>query len=170
MWHMIDEIDLVPLTVEHGRWRRLCARLEVMADALPTLPSLIEIAALRAQLRGVFSEGAPGVEFPMRHMFDRESDETPARHMLDRLCERRASLAVQAQDLADMTGAEAGDRPTRDTLGYMLRNVFVGVREAIAEELLAQLLVAPNRLTANARAYMLERIQDEESVISLPAT
>jgi hypothetical protein len=166
---MIDEIDLVPLTLEHGRWRRLCARLETIADALPTLPSVVQIAALRAQLREAFSEGVQGSEFPIRHLFDREGDELPARHMLDRLCERRALLAVQAQDLADMIGAEARDRTTPDTLGYMLRNVFAGCSEAMAEEVLALLLVAPNRLTTNARAYLLDRIQSEESVVSRPA-
>jgi len=166
---MIDEIDLVLLTVEHARWRRLCARLEAIADALPTLPSLVEIAALRAQLREAFPEGLQGAEFPMRHLFNRESDEIPARRMLDRLCQRRAMLAVQAQDLADMIGAEAAGRFTPDTLGYMLRNVFVGCSEAIAEELLALLLVAPKRLTTDARAYLLDRIQGDESAVSPPA-
>jgi hypothetical protein len=156
---MIDEIDLVPLTVEHNGWRRLCARLEAIADALPTLPSLVEIAALRAQLRAAFPAEVASSEFPLRHFFEHECAEMPARRMLDRLRERRSALAVQAQDLADMIGAEPGSRATPDALGYMLRNVFAGCSEATSEELLALLFVAPKRLTADARALLVGRIE-----------
>ncbi len=160
-WHMIDEIDLIPLTVEHGRWRSLCARLEAIADALPDMPPEPEIAALRAQLREAFPADRGQPDFPLRSLFSREDVRPQVRRLLDRLRDRRAALAVQAQDLADMIGAEPGERMTAHTLGYMLRGVFAGCGELIGLELLALLFVAPERLTADARALLMQHIHED---------
>jgi len=163
-WHMIDEIDLMPLIAEHNRWRRLCVRLEAIADALPLMPMLVEIVALRAQLRNAFPESEGRPQFPMRHLYERESRQAPVCRLLDRLSDRRVALTVQTQDLIDMIGAESAGRMTADTLGYMLRNVFVGCSESIGLELLALLFIAPQRLTAAARALLLYRIEKEEPI------
>ena len=163
-WHMIDEIDLMPLIAEHNRWQRLCVRLEAIADALPQLPMLVETVALRAQLRNAFPESEEQPQFPMRHLYAREIGQAPVCRLLDRLSNRRVALTVQTQDLIDMLGAEPAGRMTADTLGYMLRNVFLGCSESIGLELLALLFIAPQRLTAAARALLLYRIEKEEEI------
>ncbi len=162
-WHMIDEIDLVPLTLEHSRWRQLCLRLEAIADALPAMPSTIEIAALRAQLREAFPADRKEPDFPLRSLFEAESRRTQARRLLDQLRERRVAFVGQAQDLADMIGSDdPSERMTPDTLGYMLRSIFAGCSESIGLELLALLFIAPERLTAAARALLLQHIHEDE--------
>lgn len=163
-WHMIDEIDLMPLIAEHNRWRRLCMRLEAIADALPAMPMLVEIAALRAQLRDAFPESEEQPQFPMLDLFESERRQEPVCRLLDRLSDRRVALTVQTRDLIDMMGAEPCARLTPDTLGYMLRTVFVGCSESIGLELLALLFIAPERLTASARALVLHRIEQEGPV------
>lgn len=162
-WHMIDEIELVPLVVEHRRWQRLCARLEAIADLLPEMPTLIEIAALRSQLRDAFSDEDSDHAFPFEAMFEAESARPQVRHLLDRLRQGRAERAVEAQDLADMIAAEPGGRISADTLGYMLRSVFAGCEESIAVETLALLFIAPERLTAAARALLVQHAGEDQA-------
>lgn len=162
-WHMIDEIELVPLVVEHRRWKRLCARLEAIADALPEMPTIIEVAALRSQLRDAFSEDDGAAGFPFHDLFEVESARPQVRRLLDRLRDRRAQRAVEAQDLADMIAAEPGGRISADTLGYMLRSVFAGCEESIAIETLALLFIAPERLTAAARALLVLHASEDQA-------
>jgi hypothetical protein len=159
-WYMIDEIELVPLIVEHRRWQRLCVRLEAIADALPRMPTLIEVAALRSQLRDAFS-GDEERAFPFRALFAAESTRPQVRSLLDRLYDRRAERAVEAQDLADMIAAKRGGRTSADTLGYMLRSVFVGCEESIAIETIALLFIAPERLTAAARTLLVQHAGED---------
>jgi hypothetical protein len=163
-WHMIDEIELVPLVVEHRRWQRLCARLEAIADQLPEMPTLIEIAALRSQLRDAFSDDDRNRVFPFETMFEAESARPQVRRLLDRLHNRRAEQAVEAQNLADMIAAEPGGRTSADTLGYMLRCVFAGCEESIAIETLALLFIAPERLTAAARALLVQHASGDQTL------
>jgi len=160
-WHMIEEVDLVPLIAEHRRWCALAKRLERIADALPTLPSVIERAALRAQLRQTFADPEHGPAFPMEPLFARESVRPPIELLLDRLAKRRLALTIQAQDLIDMLG-EPAERIRPETLGFMLRCTFGGANDTIALELLAMLLIAPERLTQDARDFLLERLEDVE--------
>jgi hypothetical protein len=161
-WHMIDEIDLVPLVVEHHRWQRLCARLEAIADALPEMPTLIEVAALRSQLRDAFSDDDGERGFPFQQLFVVESKRPQVRRLLDRLRDRRAQRAVEAQDLADMIMAEPDGRISADTLGYMLRSVFASCEQSIAMETLALLFIAPERLTAAARALLAQHADGDQ--------
>jgi len=158
-WYMIDEIDLMPLIVQHSHWRRACDRLEAIADALPTMPTTIEWAALRCQLRTNFAEPKATDPLPLQAMLAREAALPQIRGLLDRLRDRRIGGAVDAQDLADVI---AGDpwRVSADTLGYMLRAVFAGFRETIALETFALLLAAPHRLTAQARALLLQNVAE----------
>jgi hypothetical protein len=162
-WHMIDELELVPLVVEHSRWQRLCARLEAIADALPEMPTLIEVAALRSQLRDVFSESDGERGFPFGAMFEAESARPQVRRLLDRLRDRRAERAVEAQDLADMVAAEPAGRISADALGYMLRSIFAGCEESIAIETLALLFIAPERLTAAARLLLIQHMGEDRT-------
>ncbi|WP_420138406.1 hypothetical protein [Sphingomonas sp.] len=157
---MIDEIDLVPLIVEHSRWRQLCVRLERIADALPAMPTRIEIAALRCQVRDIFPATAEPPAFSLHALFQNEGSQPQVKTVLDGLRERRFSRTVEAQDLADMIAADH-KRVCADTLGYMLRAVFAGWRESIALETLALLLIAPQRLTAAARAVLLQHMPAE---------
>jgi hypothetical protein len=158
---MIDEIDLVGLIAEHQRWLRLCARLEAVADALPERPTMIEVAALRAQLRNLLPDGGAMTDFPLRALFVREAAEPLGHRLLERLRLRRSVLSAEAQDLEDMIAPEAQERVAADTLGYMLRCVFTTCREVAMLELLALLVIAPARLTQAARAVLIERLGTE---------
>jgi len=151
----ISETDLDSLLAEHGRWRKLGARLEAIADALPSLPNLIERAALRAELRQAFPDEGSGPVAWLACLFERERDEPEVARLLDRLAEWRATLFVHAQDLSE---AIDGDTPRPDMFGYVLRNVFAGCNELAALEELALLLIAPERLTPAARAGLLKRL------------
>lgn len=151
----IGEGDLDALMAEHGRWRKLGARLEKMADALPIIPDVIERAALRAELREAFPDVGAGPVSWLGQLFDEECDEPEVALLLERLAEWRAALFVHAQDLSEATES---DRPRPDMLGYMLRAVFGGCSELAALEEFALLLIAPGRLTEGARRLLLERL------------
>lgn len=151
---LISEADLIGLLAEHARWRRLSARLEAIADALPAVPDLIERAALRAQLREAFPDTGSAPAAWLGRLFQQERHEPEVARLLDRLTEWRVTLFVQAQDLSEAT---ENDTPS-DVLGYMLRNVFSGCSELSALEVLALLLVVPQRLTPGARALLLGRL------------
>ena len=157
-WHMIDEIDLVGLIAEHQTWLQLCDRLERIADALPDVPGPVETAALRVTLSKLLPESDTMGDFPVRQLFAREAATPIGERLLARLQMRRAALAVEVQDLADMIAIDARERITADTLGYMLRCVFTTCREIIALEQFALLAIAPQRLTVAARALIIERI------------
>ena len=149
----IGEGDLDALLAEHARWRKLGARLEKMADALPVIPDMIERAALRAELREAFPDASPVTW--LSQLFIKECGEPEVALLVERLAEWRAALFVHAQDLSEATES---DRPRPDMLGYMLRAVFGGCSELAALEEFALLLIAPGRLTEGARRLLLERL------------
>ena len=151
----ISEADLIGLLAEHARWRRLGARLEKMADALPVIPDLIERAALRAELREAFPDAGSAPAAWLGRLLQQERLEPEVACLLDRLAEWRVTLFVQAQDLSEATES---DTPRADLLGSVLRNVFTGCSELSALEVLALLLVAPQRLTPGARALLVGRL------------
>jgi hypothetical protein len=158
-WHMIDEIDLVGLIAEHQGWLRLCDRLERIADTLPAMPPPVETAALRASLAKMVPDGDAVADFPLLQLFAREAAQPIGKRLLTRLQMRRTTLSVEVQDLADMIALDARDRITADTLGYMLRCAFTTGREIIMLERFALLVIAPQRLTAAARALIIERLE-----------
>lgn len=156
-WHMIDEIDLMPLVGEHNIWSRLCERLEAMADRLPRWPSVIEVAALRAQL----NEAIPldgSHELRLIELTDDHNARWEGADCLVRLVERRMALTVQAQDVTEMLGGTESETDP-GVLGYALRNVFETCRELIAAELFGLMIVARRRLTPSAKALIAYRLR-----------
>lgn len=156
-WHMIDEIDLMPLIGEHNIWERLCDRLEAAADRLPQWPSVVEAAALRAQLREAIPlDGSQ--EARLAELTDSRSDPPENGDCLSRLVERRMALTVQAQDVTEMlSSAESETDP--GVLGYALRTVFATCRDLISMELFGLMIVARRRLTPSARALIALRLR-----------
>ncbi|MBB3910295.1 hypothetical protein [Sphingomonas desiccabilis] len=158
-WHVIDEIDLVPLLCEHARGEQLCRRLEACADALPDLPDAEAIAALCDALE------AQAVERPSREdalldvLFGAEAPPL-ADTLLAYIRAQHVTCAVQAQDLLAVLRPHAVDRgPCAATLGYMLRCFFEGCRAAMAFEELAIRTLAERRLTPAARLLLDDRLQ-----------
>ena len=158
-WHVIDEIDLVPLLSEHLRREQLCCRLERCADGLPGLPDAEEIAALCDELE------AQAVEQPSREdalldvLFGVEA-EPLADTLLAYIRAQHVTCAVQAQDLLAVLRPHAIDRkPCAATLGYMLRCFFDGCRAAMAFEELAIRTLAERRLTPAARLLLDNRLR-----------
>ena len=157
-WHMIDEIDLVRLITEHSAWLRLSVRLEAIADALPALPDEDELHLLRAQVDGLTKCDAP--EDMLDRLLDRDKGRPLAKSLLDGFHAARTARLIDADDLVTaLANAAEQDAPFAATaLGYMLRSFFQGCRKAIALEQLALLAISNDRLTADARALLNERL------------
>ncbi|MFV1920571.1 hypothetical protein VPH46_14235 [Sphingomonas sp. MJ1 (PH-R8)] len=158
-WHVIDEIDLVPLLSEHVRSEQLCRRLEKCADALPELPDAEEIEALCDALDAQAVEQASREDALLDALFGAEA-EPLADTLLAYVCAQHVTFAVQAQDLLAVLRPHAVDRgPCAATLGYMLRCFFDGCRAAMAFEELAIRTLAEARLTPAARLLLDNRLQ-----------
>lgn len=157
-WHMIDEIDLMPLVREHHSWSRLCERLEGMADRLPQWPSVIEAAALRIQLgEAIPLDGSQ--ELRLVELTDDQNARWESGDCLARVVERRMALTVQAQDVTEMLGGTESQTDPR-VLGYTLRNVWETCRELMTAELFGLMIVARRRLTPSAKALIAHRLHD----------
>lgn len=158
-WHVIDEIDLVPLVREHVRAERLCARLERCADALPELAPADEIAELAEELAAHALQQTPREAELLEAMFGAQADPL-GEALLAHIRARHVTSAVQAQDLLAALRPHGVDRqPCAATLGYMLRCFFDGCRSGIAFEELAIRTLADRRLTPDARMLLDSRLQ-----------
>jgi hypothetical protein len=158
-WHMIDEIDLVRLMAEHSAWLRLCARLESIADGLPELPQTDDVRLLRAQIEGLMGTPERVDERSLDMLFVRERVRPLARNLLDGFRLARAARVVDAQDI--LAALEEGENGVSATaLGYMMRSFFQGCRDAVAIEQLTLFALGKDRLTADARALLLERLTE----------
>jgi hypothetical protein len=159
---MIDEIDLVRLIAEHSAWLRLCARMESIADALPELPQEDEVRLLRAQIEGLIGTPERVEGRSLDTLFVRERVRPLARNLLDGFRMARAARVIDAQDILDaLEAGEDGDNAVSATaLGYMLRGFFQGCRDAVAIEQLTLFALGKDRLTADARALLLERLTE----------
>lgn len=159
-WHMIDEIDLVRLIAEHSAWLRLSARLEAIADALPELPDTDEILLLRAQIDGLTRARPDASEDVLDRLLERDKGRPLACSLLQGFHAARTARLIDADDIVLALEAAAGtDTPFAATaLGYMLRSFFQGCRKAVALEQLSLLAVSNERLTADARALLSERL------------
>jgi hypothetical protein len=160
-WHLIDEIDLVPLLSEHVRSEQLCRRLEACADALPELPDAAEIAALCDGLEAQATLRARRHDQLLEALFAEGGAGPLADTLLTYIHRKHVTCAVQAQDLLAVlrphTGTDLG--PCAATLGYMLRCFFDGCRSAIAFEELAIRTLADERLTGAGRMLLDSRLQ-----------
>jgi hypothetical protein len=161
-WHMIDEIDLVRLMAEHSDWLRLCARLESIADGLPSLPQADDVRLLRAQVEGLIGTPARAEERTIDALFVRERVRPLARNLLDGFRLARAARVIDAQDILAALEArgDGGNGVSATALGYMMRSFFQGCRDAVVIEQLGLFALGKDRLTADARALLLERLTE----------
>lgn len=159
-WHVIDEIDLVPLLSEHIRTEQLCRQLEACADALPDLPEPEEIASLCAGLEAHATDRIEHEEAVLDTMFGGAEAEPLGDTLLSHIRARHVACAVQAQDLLAVLRPHSVDRgPCAATLGYMLRCFFDACRNAMAFEELAIRTLADKRLTTAGRTLLDTRLQ-----------
>ncbi|WP_404712568.1 hypothetical protein [Sphingomonas sp. MMS24-J13] len=163
-WHMIDEVDLVRLVADHSAWLRLCARLEAMADELPLVPDEDELFLLRAQVQGLTQPSRVRDDRALDSLFARERARPLARSLLDGFHLARTARIVDVEDILTALEGE-GAAVSADALGYMIRSFFRGCRSAIAMEQLALLALGSNRLTADARALLVERLTESSRPI-----
>ncbi|MFV0623060.1 hypothetical protein ACBY01_03475 [Sphingomonas sp. ac-8] len=159
-WHVIDEIDLVPLLSEHIRTEQLCQLLEGCADGLPDLPEAEEIAELCHRLDAHATDQIAREEALLETLFGGPDAEPLGDTLLGHVRARHVACAVQAQDLLSALRPHTVERgPCAATLGYMLRCFFDACRGAIAFEELAIRTLADKRLTIAARMLLDTRLQ-----------
>ncbi len=156
-WHLIDEHEIVWLIADHAAQRRLCALLEQIADALPTMPSDDHVWRVEQQLSAYSLRHFPLETELFRRLSDGVSSPGVDR-ILKEIRYNHAIDALHADDLAielrRLSGAPLAIHPGE--LAYMLRCFFDGCRRAIAFEELALLTLGGARLTPAARSAILE--------------
>ncbi|WBO22839.1 hypothetical protein [Sphingomonas abietis] len=150
---MIDEIDLVALIADHTELGRLCAELEGVADALPSLPAADETLRLRTELEYRLPLHEARERALLHSLFDRSALYLLEAKTMDHIRYRGASRVVEAQDLAAMFGPDMAASAI-GMLGYMLRGFFDGCRADMAFVELAILHFSASRLTPAARALL----------------
>jgi len=155
-WHMVDEIDLVAMVVDHAALARLCADLEAVADRLPVPPDPTDAARLREGLLQLLPAHEAREHALGRQLFGKASKTPPAAAILCHIERQRAACVVQGQDVATALADAARHAP--ETLGYMLRCFFDACRQAMAFEELAILHLSSRRLTRDARALLLRSL------------
>jgi hypothetical protein len=136
--------------------------MESIADALPELPQEDEVRLLRAQIEGLIGTPERVEGRSLDTLFVRERVRPLARNLLDGFRMARAARVIDAQDILDaLEAGEDGDNAVSATaLGYMLRGFFQGCRDAVAIEQLTLFALGKDRLTADARALLLERLTE----------
>jgi hypothetical protein len=157
-WHVIDEIDLIPLVTRHVRTELLCRRLERCADGLPELADAAEVRELCKELEAHAVEQASR-EAGLEAVLGAGGEPSEAT-VLAHLRARQVACVVQAQDLVAVLRPDGVDRgPCAATLGYMIRCFFDSCRSLMAFEELAILALAGHRLTPAARLLLESRLQ-----------
>lgn len=159
-WHIIQEIDLTRLGADHRRLMQLCDDLEVMADALPAMPSAAEAQRLASELRELVQTDEAQERAYLAMMFARDRDDPLASALLRHVGTRHATDAARADELIATLAPDAGDaaRVSPDALGYMLRCFFEGCRRAMDFEELVILTLGARRLTPEARAQLTDSL------------
>jgi len=157
-WHMIEEIDLVPVIALQCDWLRLCERLEVLADRLPGAFSEPERTLVCAELSRLADAPHDVFVVGAQALFVRQEGEPLAHSLIGHVARRHAARIVQAHDLIETLDLQTPHAPDAETLGYMLRCFFEGCRQVVALERLTLLELGAERLTASARALLTERI------------
>ena len=165
-WHVVQEIDLVPLMRAHRSRAELCDRLEAIADALPSLPPPEERDAICQQLLDTAAlEQRQEMPF-LNQMLVRATPEPFANALIEHVRRGNATDAFGAFELVAMLRpSPIGESLlSADALGYLLRSFFNGCRRAIEFEQLAILMLAAHRLTKEARALLVERFVERAAV------
>ncbi|EIZ80745.1 hypothetical protein WSK_0718 [Novosphingobium sp. Rr 2-17] len=157
-WYMIDEIDLAALLANHAGLARLCAELEAVADRLPSRPTKAEVARLSEELLLRLPASDRRDRTTLNHIFLGTHDSEPGKAALAEIGRQRSVCIGQAQDIASVLDPNDLSKLTVETLGYMLRCFFQSSRQAIVFEELAVLHLAAARLTAEARALLVESV------------
>jgi hypothetical protein len=158
-WHVLDEIDLVPLVSDHVRTERLCQHLEAFADRLPDLSDAAERTDLCEDLQAYASGHASREALWLDDLFWGKGGALQ-HSVLAHLRARHIACAVQAQDLLAALRPEAMDRGLcAATLGYMIRCFFDGCRSRLVLEELAVFTLAGDRVTPAARLLLESRLQ-----------
>ncbi|QJU59108.1 hypothetical protein HL653_16280 [Sphingomonas sp. AP4-R1] len=165
-WHVVQEIDLIPLMQAHRSRAALCDRLEAIADALPSLPAPEERDAICQQLLETAAlEERDEMPF-LNQMLVRSSPEPFAAALIEHVRRGNASDAYSAFELVAMLRpSPIGEKLlSAEALGYLLRGFFNGCRRAIEFEQLAILALAAHRLTKDARALLVDRFVERVAV------
>jgi hypothetical protein len=159
-WHMIGELELVPIVTHHARLHALCERLEKLADGLPAISASPLVDELCAELTALTCPLTHGEVRLFDGLFARATPEPLRTILLERIKRQHLAEAIAAEDLAAvLRPLIPGTRAfSADALGYMLRSFFEAVRANIAFETLALLALGGNRLTKEAGALLLDRL------------
>lgn len=159
-WHMIGELELVPIMTDHAHLAALCDRLEKLADGLPGLPRPALVDDVCADLGTLSSHLPRGGRRLVEQLFARPTAEPLRTILLERIGRQHLVEAIAAEDIA------AALRPlncatrafSAEALGYMLRSFFEVARADMAFETLALLTLGGNRLTNEANAFLVGRL------------
>ena len=156
-WHVVQEVDLVRLVGAQRRRLDLCDALEAVAGALPTHPSAAVTEDLCARL----------IEAAVRN----DADDLPAmRALLLHGCGDAFAVALLEhirachgidEDVATEVAAalrSASRGAPSEILGALLRSFAARCRRSIDFEQLAMLLLAGPRMTADARALVVDAL------------
>jgi hypothetical protein len=159
-WRIIDEHEIVLLVAEHSEQRRLCSKLERIADELPEVPSQDAITDVGRQLSS-YSQRHFLLEARLFLRLAGQANCPTAKRILKEISHNHAIDAIHADDLAAELHRLSGSShaPHPGELAYMLRCFFDGCRRAIAFEELALLKLGGERLTPAARRAILRSFQ-----------
>jgi hemerythrin-like domain-containing protein len=125
------------ISEEHRLISELCDRLEHVADALPGLPDPQQMSELVALLKVGIPAHCAAEEAAMAELLQRSPEPPEAvRDALELIRQEHAENEANTMELADMLeemkGLTKADDP--NTLGFMLRQVFVLIRRHLAWE------------------------------------
>lgn len=149
-WHVISEVDLAPVLADHAAMRRLCRRVEELADQLAELPALEQRLDIAETIRCCIHEHLRVTSTFLDRFFAGEMlDFGPG--VLARLLLDQISDALHAEDVIEALCAQPLEPAGIETLGYMLRCLFDNYRRAVDFEELTILSLAGSRLSSEAQ-------------------
>ncbi|WP_343526981.1 hypothetical protein [Sphingomonas sp.] len=158
-WHVIQEIDLIRLMQEYRNRLALCDQAEAIADGLPARPSQPVITAFLTELADRVTKGERADGDYLRAMLLNGRDDALAWILLDHVRHRHMADGAAARELiAAFEEGHAFSAP--ETLGHMLRCFFSSCRRAVDFEQLTIIALAGHRLTAEARALLVDALAD----------
>ena len=159
-WHIIREIDLVPLITRHAQVARLCDRLEACADRLPAWPTEFEIEQLCRELNDLVAREEESDGVFVTELFGSEARDPLTSALLRQIDVWQVANLIHAQDVVSaLRSGHSGDGTSPETLSYMLRCFFTARRQTLAFEELAILQLGQHRLSEDGRATLVESLR-----------